>query len=142
MSFDSPYVIKRILDVFRLQNLVDYVAILDYDGNIKTHLYQNDDGGVAKFEARCISGAKAILGLENKNKKSDQAKLVMISSDSSTEFVCFGIHVIYVLTKPLDDQQKIALMIEKISNLEMKLRGIFESEETTLEKNDNLYSSR
>lgn len=140
MSFDSPYVIKRILDVFKVQDFVKYVAILDYNGNIKTHLFSGDDESLTEYTARCITGAKAIMGF--KNKGSDHTRLVTISNDSSTEFVCFGTHVIYVITKPLDDQQKIALLMEKIKNLEKKMRVIFESEGTNLKKNDDLYSCR
>ena len=134
MSFSSLYVIKKILNVFKAETMVKYVAILDYEGSIKVHLVQ-DKKNISLLERRCISGVKAISKRCKANQKfTNQTELLTISNENDVELICFSNFIIYVISQHAQDDEKLAQLTNDIEKLAINLNKIFELEHTKLEK--------
>lgn len=142
-SFSSPYIIKKILNVFRVDTPVIYVAILDYEGNIKAQLVRDENENTSLFETRCIDGARAIYGMYQASKQFfDETNLITISNETNTEFIYFSNFVIYVLTEPIEDEEKTIPIKNKIKKLEEELQKIFDSTIFDLEEHDQMHNNR
>ena len=128
MSFSSPYVIKKILDVFRGETPVEYIAILDYEGNIKAQMIKDGSENTSVFQLRCIDGTRAIRGMyQSCQQFFDETNLIIIYNETNTEFICLSKFVIYVMTKFTENEENIIRMRNQIKKLESDLQKLFES---------------
>ena len=143
MSFSSPYVIKKISNLFRVDVHVIYVAVLDYDGNIKVQMVRDTSQSTATFEARSIDGARAIYGMYQTSKQFfDETNLITISNETNTELIYFSNFVIYVLTNPIDDEEKTTQIRNKIKKLGYDLSRLFGIGNNDFEKHEKMHRSR
>ena len=143
MSFSSPYIIKKILEVFKVETPVEYVAILDYEGNIKAQMIKNGSENTSTFQLRCVDGARAIRGMyQSCQKFFDETNLIIISNENNTEFICFSKFVIYVMTKLTENEESIVQVRKQIKKLESDLQKLFKSNNENFEKYDEMHNNR
>ena len=72
----------------------------------------------------------------------DDTNLITISNDTNTEFICLSDFVIYVLTDPIDDEEKITLIRNKIKKLSFALSRFFKAESMDFERHEKMYRNR
>lgn len=119
----------KIMNLFKDDSIVRYVAIVDYDGNIKTQMVlDSEHNDVRIFEKICRIGIKAIKGTKNiKNKFIDKTDVLIIPGISGNELIYFGNFIIYTYTNPTENEREATSTKKKIIELDKHMNHIFGS---------------
>lgn len=131
-SVYSQHILFKILDLFKANNIVQYVAILDYNGKIQTHVILNNYSKyISAYANRCLNSISVIKGTKDTIEKfSDKTNVLSIYENTENELICFVDFIIYVYSLSTVNEQKISKTKNGIKALDKEMSFIFEPPKT------------